>query len=185
MPAGPLPERLRVGIFLCKDVNEGRLRALVERLLKDARVSRVLVRPHPKNLWRGLDSWIASLNDGRVRRGHGGPVLSDIEAADVVLGGNSSVLVDAVTAGRPAGYVPGLDYGSHDLHSLVARGLIYPVGDDLGFDPDAMLRFYQRPDWPAVLRLFANVDEDESSVAARAAAAMRELAALHDGAARA
>src|SRR5918911_2181524 len=175
MPAGPLPERLRVGIFLCKDVNEKRLRALVERLLKDARVSRVLVRPHPKNLWRGLDSWVASLNDERVRRGRGGPVARDIEAADVVLGGNSSVLVDAVTAGRPAGYVPGLDYGSPDLHSLVARGLIYPLDDRLGFDPDAMLRFYQRPDWPAVLRLFANVDEDESSVAARAAAAMREL----------
>jgi hypothetical protein len=184
MPAGPLPERLRVGIFLCKDVNEGRLRAVVERLTGDPRVSRVIVRPHPKNLWRGLDAWVASLNDERVRRGRGGPVLSDIEAADVVLGGNSSVLVDAVTAGRPAGYVPGLDYGSHDLHALVARGLVYPVGDDLGFDPDAMLRFYQRPDWPAVLRLFANVDEDDAAVAERAAAAMRELA-LQDGAAEA
>ena len=72
--------------------------------------------------------------------------------------------------------MPGLDCGSPDLHSLVARGLIYQFDDRLGLDPDAMLRFYRRPDWPAVLRLFANVDEDEASVAARAAAAMRELA---------
>jgi len=176
IPTGPLPERLSVGIFLCKDVNEERLRAVVERLLNDPRVSRVLIRPHPKNLWVGLDAWVASLNDGRVSRSPGGPVFRDIEAADVVLGGNSSVLVDAVTAGRPAGYVPGLDCGSPDLHSLVARGLIYQFDDRLGLDPDAMLRFYRRPDWPAVLRLFANVDEDEASVAARAAAAMRELA---------
>jgi len=184
MPAGPLPAGLSVGIFLCKDVREERLRAVVERLTGDPRVSRVLVRPHPKNLWVGLDAWIASLNDERVRRCAGGPVFRDIEASDIVLGGNSSVLVDAVTAGRPAGYVPGLDYGSHDLHAFVARGLIYPMDDRLGFDPDAMLRFYHRPDWPAALRLFANVDEDEASVAARAAAVMRELAALHDWAAK-
>lgn len=179
MPAGPLPERLSVGIFLCKDVNEERLRAVVERLRGDPRVSRLLVRPHPKNLWLGLDAWITSLNDERVRRGQGGPVFRDIEAADIILGGNSSVLVDAVTAGRPAAYMPGIDYGSPDLHAFVARGLIYQLDDELNFDPDAMLRFYRRMDWPAVLRLFANVDEDESSVAAHAAAAMRELAALH------
>jgi hypothetical protein len=101
-------------------------------------------------------------------------VSRDLEAADIVLAGNSSVLVDAVTAGRPSGYVPGIDYGSADLHAFVARGLIYPVGES-GFDPDAMLGFYRRPDWPTALRLFANIDEDETSVAARAAAAMREL----------
>ncbi len=180
MPAGPMPERLRVGIFLCKDVNEGRLRALVGRLLEDARVSRVLLRPHPKNLWAGLDEWVASLDGARVRRGRGGPVSLDLEAADVVLGGNSSVLVDAVTAGRPAAYVSGLDYGSEDLHGFVARGLVCAFDDARGFDPDAMLRFYRRPEWGAVLRLFANVEEDEAEVSSRAAAAMRELAGLYD-----
>lgn len=175
MPAGLLPERLAVGVFLCKDVNEERLRALIERLLGDPRVSRILVRPHPTNLWTGLDTWIASRNDARVRRNSSGPVFRDLEASDIVLAGNSSVLVEAVTAGRPSGYVPGLDYGSPDLHAFVARGLIYPIDDDLGFDPDAMLRFYQRPGWPTVLRLFANIDEDEASVAAQVGAAIREL----------
>lgn len=182
MLAGPLPERLAVGIFLCKDVNDERLRAVVDQLLGDSRVSRILVRPHPTNLWVGLDAWIASRNDPRVRRSSSGPVFRDLEALDIVLAGNSSVLIEAVTAGRPSGYVPGLDHGSPDLHGFVARGLIYPIDDELGFAPNAMLRFYQRPDWSTVLRLFANIDEDEASVAARAGAAMRELAVSHGAA---
>ena len=177
MPAGTLAARLTVGVFLCKDVNEAKLRALVESLLGHPRVSHVLIRPHPKNLWLGLDAWIASRNDPRLRRNSGGTVSRDLEAADVVLAGNSSVLVDAVTAGRPGGYVPGIDYGSTDLHAFVARRLIYPVNES-GFDPDAMLGFYQRPDWPDALRLFANIDQDENSVTAQAAAAMRELGCI-------
>jgi len=175
MPAGSLPERLEIGIFLCKEVNEGRLRALVERLLDHPRVSRILVRPHPTNLWTGLEEWIVSLNDRRVRRSYGGSVAGDLEASDIVLAGNSSVLVEAVTAGRPSGYAPGLDYGSPDLHAFVASGLIYPVDDEFGFDPDAMLRFYQRPGWPDALQLFANIAEDEASVTERVGAAIREL----------
>jgi hypothetical protein len=176
MPAGALPARLSVGIFLCKDVNEEVLRAVVARLLNDSRVSRIVVRAHPKNLWVGFDAWIASQGDSRVQRSFGRSVFADIEASDIVLAGNSSVLVEAVTAGRPCGYVRGIDYGSTDLHAFVARGLIYPYDAASGFDPDAMLGFYQRPGWPTVLRLFANVDEDETTVAARACEGMRELA---------
>jgi len=174
MPEGPLPERLSVGIFLCKDVDEERLREVVERLLGDRRVARVVVRPHPRNLWLGLDAWISARNEPRLGRGSGGSVSRDLEATDVVLAGNSSVLVEAVTAGRPAAYVPRIDHGTPDLHAFVARGLIYPLGDTLDFDPDAMLDFYRRPEWPAALRLFANVDEDEATVATRLAAALRE-----------
>src|SRR5262249_54724715 len=91
MPVGPLSERvaegLTVGVFLCKDVNEERLRALIERLLAGPRVARVLVRPHPTNLWTGLDAWIASRNDPRLRRSRDGSVFRDVEASDIVLAG--------------------------------------------------------------------------------------------------
>ena len=177
MPQGTLPAHLSVGIFLCKDVNEACLRALVARLLGDPRVSRILLRPHPKNLWVGLDAWIDAQSDSRLRRSPCGSVFADIEVSDIVLAGNSSVLVEAVTAGRPGGYVRGLDHGSADLHAFVARGLIYPYTEEVGFDPDAMLHFYRRPDWLSALRLFANVDEYETTVAARAGDAMLELAA--------
>ena len=176
MPAEPLPERLAVGVFLCKDVNEGRLRDLVGRLLEDPRVSRVLVRPHPKNLWRGLRDWVATSREPRLALSPCGTVFQDIAASDVVLAGNSSVLAEALTAGRPAAYVTGLDHGPPDLHAFVARGLVYRYRDERGFDPDAMQRFYRRPDWPAALRLFANVCEDEAIVAARIRDALREVA---------
>ena len=180
MPTGPLPERLTVGIFLCKDVNEERLRAVVERLLGDLRVSRILVRPHPKNLWVKFDEWVALRNEPRLLRSPCGTVFSDIEESDIILAGNSSVLIDAVAAGRPSGYVSGLDHASPDLHEFVARGLIYPIDDKFNFDPDAMLRFYRGPDWQNVLRLFANIDEDEATVAAQVCAAIRDLAASPD-----
>jgi hypothetical protein len=177
MPTGILPKRFAIGIFLCKDVNDRRLRVLTDRLLADARVKRILIRPHPINLWAGLDAWIASLKDARVRRSAGGPVSGDLESSDIILAGNSSVLVEAVTAGRPSGYVTALDCGPPDLHEFVARGLIYPINDELEFDPDAMLRFYRRPGWSDALRPFANIDEDETSVLTKVCAAMRQLTA--------
>jgi hypothetical protein len=186
MVAGPLPERVAVGIFLCKDVNQELLRALVEHLLDHPRVSRVLIRPHPKNLWRELDAWIESRNDSRLNLSFAGPVFHDLETLDLVLAGNSSVLVDAVTAGIPAAYVPGLDFGSPDMHRLVQIGLICSIDDRMGdlkefeFEPDQMLRFYQRAEWQAVLRVFANVDEDGEDVLQRAACEMRELARSKD-----
>jgi hypothetical protein len=189
MPAGPLPARLAVGIFLCKDVNERRLREVAENLLGNSRVSSVLVRPHPTNLWLGLDAWIASRNDKRLRRSSGTSVSADLAESDIVLAGNSSVLVEAVTAGRPSGYVPGLDHGSPDLHKFVATGLIYANTEELarkrddGFgrqcdypDFEEIIRFYQRPDWLSVLRLFADIDEDGAAVTAQARIAIRELA---------
>lgn len=180
MPTGPLPERLVVGIFLCKDVNEERLCAVTNRLLSDPRVSRIIVRPHPKNLWMRFDEWITSRNEPRLLQSQGVTVFRDIEESDIVLAGNSSVLVDAVTAGRPSGYVPGLDRASPDIHEFVARGLIYPIDGEFSFDPDAMLGFYRRLDWPNVLRHFANIDEDETTVEAQVCAAIRDLVVSRD-----
>jgi hypothetical protein len=196
-----LPRHLVVGIFLCKDVNENNLRAVIDQLLNHPRVSQVLVRPHPKNLWLGLGDWIASHNHPRLALSTALSTLEDIRASDIVLGGNSSVLIESVTGGRPSGYVAGIDYGSPDLHALVARGLIYAMDSGRGSSPtvregsdlhntpvgaltddratpdfEDMLRFYQRPEWPDVLRLFANIDESEADVSLKLAAAMRDLA---------
>ena len=170
-----LPEKLALGIFLCKDVNEQRLRALVSRLLDEPRVAQIVIRPHPKNLWLGLDEWVAS-QKSRVNCSRNSLDL-DVKSVDIVLGGNSSVLIDAVTAGRPSGFVSGLDYGSCDLHEFVRRGLIYPINDDLRLDLNAIIQFYRQPDWPKTFPYFANVDEDELSVLRRAISIMREMIA--------
>ncbi len=175
MPKNRLAESLTVGIFLCKDVNEEKLRFLVKQLLRNPRVSRILIRPHPKNLFVEFDEWLASLNDIRAQRSFSDSVFRDLAESDVVLGGNSSVLIEAVTAGRPGGYVSGLDYGSPDFHKLVADKLIYPINAELSFDFDDMLGFYQRAEWLDILRLFANIAEDDSSVSGRTADAIRQL----------
>jgi hypothetical protein len=162
MRAGALPPKIGVGIFLCKDVNERRLKALVENLLANDRVVRILIRPHPKNLWRNMDAWIASHEDVRLCQSRKPGVLDDLEGLDIVFGGNSSVLIDSVTAGIPSGYVDGLDHSSPDLHRFVAAGLIYR--SEVDPDLDELRRFYQRSGWGQKLRTFANIDENESVV---------------------
>ena len=162
MHAGPLPPKINVGIFLCKDVNERQLKTLVENLLANDRVARIMIRPHPKNLWRNIDSWIASHADLRLCQSCKRNVLDDLEGLDAVFGGNSSVLIDSVTAGIPSAYVDDLDYGSPDLHRFVAAGLIYR--SDADPDLEDMRRFYQRAGWDETLRSFANIDQDESAV---------------------
>jgi hypothetical protein len=162
MRTGPLPPKVNVGIFLCKDVNDERLKTLAENLLASDRVARILIRPHPKNLWRKIDSWIASHDDVRLFQSCKPTVPDDLKGLDVVFGGNSSVLIDSVTAGVPSAYVDKLDHGSADLHRFVAAGLIYRSDVDPNFD--AILHFYQRPGWVQTLRTFANIDQDETAV---------------------
>ena len=171
--AGSLPQLINVGIFLCKDVNEQRLKTLVEKLLANDRVSRILIRPHPKNLWVGLDSWIASHADARLSRSCEPKTLDDLKDLHVVFGGNSSVLIESVTAGIPSAYVEDLDHGPTDLHGFVAAGLI--CRSDLDPDLNEVLRFYQQPGWPTILRRFANIDDDESAVLAETVKAIADL----------
>jgi hypothetical protein len=91
-------------------------------------------------------------------------VLDDLKGLDVVFGGNSSVLIDSVTAGVPSAYVDDLDHGSPDLHRFVAAGLIYR--SEVDPDLDEIWRFYQRTGWRQTLKTFANIDQDESAVLA-------------------
>jgi hypothetical protein len=175
-----LPAHHSVGIFLCKDVNEQRLQALVTQLLSEANVSGIRIRPHPKNLWVGLEDWVTSQRNSSLTLSSGASVFEDVKSVDLVLAGNSSVLVDAVTAGRPSGYLAGLDHGPYDMHRFVECDLIYSMQDESSsfrWNPDSMLRFYQRPGWLNVLRDFANIDEDENTVGLRMAAKLRQFAA--------
>jgi hypothetical protein len=160
--ADSLPPQINVGIFLCKDVNETRLKALVENLLRNDRVARILIRPHPKDLWVRLDSWIASHADERLFKSCGPTAFDDMKGLHLVFGGNSSVLIESVTAGIPSAYVEHLDHGPPDLHRFVAAGLVYR--SEVEVDLNEILRFYQRPGWQQVLRRFANIDDNETEV---------------------
>ena len=176
MRATTFGSQIITGIFLCKDVNEQRLKTLVGNLLANGRVRRVVIRPHPKNLWRELDSWITSHQDERLTKSGEASAVEDTKGLDVVFGGNSSVLIDAVTAGVPSAYVDDLDHGSRDLHGLVAAGLMYRTTPDPDFDQ--LLRFYQQPEWKQRLRRFANIDDDEATVIKKTLQEISRLASL-------
>jgi len=173
VPLRALPPQINVGIFLCKDVNEVRLKALVENLLANDRVARILIRPHPKNLWRNIDAWIASREDQRLSRSSGSIVSVDLKEPHLVFGGNSSVLIEAVTAGIASAYVDDLDHGPTDLHGFVAAGLI--CHSDVDPNLDEIARFYERPEWQQTLQRFANIVEDEATVMAKTVKAIAEL----------
>lgn len=173
MCTAALPSKIKAGIFLCKDVNEEQLKALVKNLLANERVSQVVIRPHPKNLWVQMDSWIGLYEHGRLNRSQAGSAMDDAKTLDVVFGGNSSVLIDAVTAGVPSAYVDHLDHGSADLHGFVAAGLIYHSKADPDFDK--LQAFYQQSEWEQKLRRFANIDEDASTVMAKTLTEIAEL----------
>ena len=176
MRAAGLASQLNAGIFLCKDVNEQRLKVLVDNLLANDRVSRVVIRPHPKNLWTQMDAWIASHHDGRLCKSREASAVEDVKAVDVVFGGNSSVLIEAVTAGVPSAYVDHLDHGSPDLHRFVAAGLIYRT--DVDPNLDELVGFYRQSGWEQRLRRFANIDEDESTVIANTVKSIRALCSI-------
>jgi hypothetical protein len=63
----------------------------------------------------GLEDWIAAQRELRLALSSAASVFQDLKSVDLVLAGNSSVLSDAVTAGRPSGYIVDLDHGPHDL----------------------------------------------------------------------
>ena len=173
MRATGLASQISAGVFLCKDVNEQRLKVLVANLLANDRVSRVVIRPHPKNLWTQMDAWIASHHDGRLCKSREASALEEVKGVDVVFGGNSSVLIDAVTAGVPSAYVDHLDHGTPDLHRFVAAGLIYRT--DVDPNLDELVGFYRQSGWEQRLRRFANIDDDESTVIANTVKAIRAL----------
>jgi hypothetical protein len=166
----PLPQRwpegwTNVAVCLSKDPVADRVMASVRALLDDARTQQVLIRPHPINLWHGLGEAVASLRDARVTVRSSTRLGDDLRACDLVLGGNSTVLLDALIAGTPACYVRGLDHGPHDVQDFVRDGLVYELPQLSPIDADAIARFYARREWPAILRRYAAVDVSPADVA--------------------
>jgi hypothetical protein len=166
---------LTAGAFLSKDPVPEEVMCCLHALLADPRIIKVLVRPHPVNLWRGLADAIASLDPTRVQLQSSNLLSTDLMRCDLVVAGNSTVLLDSVVAGRPACYIRGFDHGPYDVQSFVRDGLVYELTDVRAIDYDAITSFYARPEWPRVLSRYAEIDRDQEAVAADVRAAVRAL----------
>jgi hypothetical protein len=180
----PIPAHdLTVGLFLSKDPDEAQILHCLHLLLADARIARVVIRPHPVNLWTGLDACVTSLAEPRLTIRTSGSLLDDLRLCDLVVAGNSTVLLDAVIAGRPGCYVRGFDHGPHDVQSFVADGLIYEWTPQQSLDVAAVEAFYRQPEWPIVLRRHADVDRSDADVTIAVVAAINRLMPLREAAA--
>ncbi len=174
----PVPvENLTIGVFLSKDPVEERVVCCLRALLSDAGLKRLVVRPHPVNLWRGLGRCMRSLGDPRVTASPSAPLSDDLAQCDLVVAGNSTVLLDAVVAGRPGCYVRGLDHGPYDVQDFVGDGLIYEWHVPAPIDRSAIACFYTRGAWPHALRRYAEIDRDDEEVAAEVRAVLQTVSA--------
>ena len=175
MRASMRSEALTVGLFLSKDPVEEQIVRCLRTLLSNPRVARIIVRPHPVNLWSGLAAAVTSLDDPRLAVLSSGLLEDDLRHCDLVIGGNSTVLLDAVISGRPACYVRGFDHGPYDVQGFVRDTLIYEWTVECPIDVPAIERFYQRPAWSAALRRYADIDHADDEVAAAVVAAVKRL----------
>ena len=172
----PRASALTAGLFLSKDPVEAQVVRCLSLLLADSRVRQVVIRPHPVNLWSGLDAWVAALAEPRAVIRCSRSLLDDLRLCDLVFAGNSTVLLDAVIAGRPGGYVRDFDHGPYDVQSFVHDGLIYEWTPRSPIDLNAIETFYTRAGWTTILRRYADVDRTEVDVATAVAAAVESLA---------
>jgi hypothetical protein len=163
------------GVFLSKDPVPDRVMSCLRAFLADRRIDTVLVRPHPVNLWRGLAHAIASLQTTRVELPSPGQLTNDLRRCDLIVAGNSTVLLDSVVAGRPACYVRGFDHGPYDVQSFVRDGVVYELTDLRAIDCDAITSFYARPEWRQALSRYADTDRPAEAVAADVRAAVSAL----------
>jgi hypothetical protein len=172
------PNALTAGVFLSKDPAEAQIVRCFRLLLADGRVTRVLIRPHPVNLWPGLSACVASLADPRLIVQDSGSLPDDLRCCDLVFAGNSTVLLDAVVAGRPGCYVRGFDHGPYDVQTFVRDELIYEWMPQYPIDTAGIEAFYRRTGWPSVLRRYADVDRGDEDVKSAVLAAVNRLAPL-------
>ena len=115
-----LGHELTVGVLLSKDPSPAVVIAWIRALLANPRVSRVLVRKHPANLWADLPAALAALASDRVEVSTKASSFDDIRTCDLVVAGNSSVHLDALTTGVPSIYVRSLDHAPDDVLSFAS-----------------------------------------------------------------
>jgi hypothetical protein len=165
LPVSPAGRPLTVGIFLSKEPARDRVLAWIAGLLDHAAVGHVLVRPHPANLWSGLEEALAALPPTRVTLSSG-DATADLRRCDAIVAGNSSVHLEALTMGVPSVHVRALDNTPGDAFQLAGDDLLFAADAPAQLDPAALHAFYARPSWRAAFARYANLEQDEAEVAA-------------------
>jgi hypothetical protein len=155
-PSRPMEWRDKVktvGIFLTSLTNADVVAGLVAAIKASRPEVRILVRNHPVALLKSDYSDLVARHDNLTVT-YGNPLDEEIAACDLIICGNSSVALNAVSAGRPVGYMDTLDGSDFDYNGFVESELICHV---TGWSDEIyrQLRgFYDRDDWQAVMRTY-------------------------------
>jgi hypothetical protein len=142
-----------VGIFLTSGTRTEVVSELVSAIRASQPGVRILIRNHPVALLKSdFSDLVARHEDLTVTIGN--PLDDEIAACDMIICGNSSVAMNAVSGGRPVAYMNTLDVSGFDYNGFVESGLICNAA---GWSEDLyeqLKDFYERPDWRAVMRSY-------------------------------
>lgn len=142
-----------VGIFLTSGTRTSVLSDLVSAVFDSHPAVRILIRNHPVALLKTDLPWVVA-NDRNIDVTIGNPLDDEIAACDLVICGNSGVVLNVLSGGRPVAYLPSLDGINFDSHGFVGSGLVCSVS---GWSDDIYKRlqvFYENPDWRGVMQSY-------------------------------
>ena len=137
--SGLAATRPRVGIFLSSGT---RLAALKETIAALARFnpSAILVRGHPVD-FSNPDFSALSAVPGVCISKHT-TLEEDTLACDIIIAGNSTVILECLRLGTPTVYYGALDMIPYDYNGFVAAGLVQDIAPVETFDMNSVARFF-------------------------------------------
>lgn len=138
-----------VGIFLTALTRKDTILRLIAEIRAVYPDVDILIRHHPVAL---LETDLSSLSsDDRIQVTIGAPLEGDIAACDVIICGNSGVVLNALRGGRPVAYVPELDEILFDYNGFCEKQLVPRIAKWDADTLEALNAFYSVPMWSSVM----------------------------------
>lgn len=171
----PDADALTVGIYLTALTNLERLQEIVAEWSRLPAIESIVIRVHPAEV---VNADMSGIGGFRVQPeiSRTNPLSDDIERTDIVVCGNSSVVVEVLRGGRPVLYDHRVDDIVFDYNGYVGRELVttYPKTID-GDVFEQMSRHYLSEDWRRKMRYFdAGYQKDEGAIARQFVAAVEQ-----------
>ena len=174
-------DSLTIGIFLTALTDVPSLRALVSELQGQDWCETIRVRQHPAKIVQS-DCSALSMEFANVQLSDSESLEHDIDACDIVICGNSTVVMETLRASRPVVYVKSLDSLPYDYARFVVNGLI-PEYRQLMDESilDLIHDHYLNIAWTSKMQRFdASYLQDEKFITATMTKSVKKLIARYD-----
>jgi len=133
---------------------------------------KIIVRPHPLSL---VNQPLSKFSSDMVEISKNKNLEADVSSCDVIIVGNSSVLVDVLRLGRPAVYLRNLDAVPDDYYKFV-RNSVVPALDSLDQLDLSFLQIFYQKDWMIRFQYYdAGYLKEEALIRQEVQDAVREI----------